>query len=55
MTMTALILFKKKNNTTFNWCWFTIHRFSPLSWQEAWWGRDRHGSGERVESSASDQ
>ena len=32
---------------------YIVQRFSPLSWQEAWWHTGRHGAGEVAESSTS--
>jgi hypothetical protein len=31
--------------------WFTVQRFRPLFWQEAWWYTGRHGGGEIFKSS----
>lgn len=44
-------LFKKQ---VFNWDWFIVHWFRPLSaQQEMWQHSGRHDAGEIVESSAS--
>jgi hypothetical protein len=47
-------VFNWHEETTFNWGWLTVQRFSPLSsWQEAWQRPGIYGAGGCAESSTS--